>query len=76
MCTTCGKPISGRGVNGICQRCLLIPADMAVWNPSDPPQSESIAGAIPRFEIGEPIGQGGMGVVYAATNKTIDVAVW
>ena len=75
-CAVCGHAImAGAG----CPKCLLAFAaepesELFVDLPEDIelPEREEIQASIPGYELGEPIGRGGMGVVFAARDRRLD----
>jgi serine/threonine protein kinase len=85
-CPRCGAPIPpGGSPGGLCPRCLLqagmeskgSAAEIVYTGASDstrksPPTLEQLAPHFPQFEIGDLLGQGGMGAVYRARQKGLD----
>ena len=69
LCPTCGTPLDVDA--GTCPRCLMVAAMRPTSQSEEgsrqpPPSLEEVVAAFPQLEIIEPIGQGGMGVVYKA----------
>lgn len=85
-CPRCGAAIPpGGSPGGLCPRCLLqagmeskgSAADVVHTGASDssrkpPPTREELAQHFPQLEIGELLGQGGMGAVFRARQKGLD----
>ena len=67
--------MKGRGIEGTCQSCLLLLPLPGSWNPAPPPGPETLSAALPRFEIGDVLGKGAIGEVYAATDRELRRAV-
>src|SRR6266850_6032564 len=77
-CPQCGGPIPVEAPQGLCPKCLLfevsIPTEAGPGRTakSAPPTVEELARAFPHLEIGELIGQGGMGFVFKARQPKLD----
>ncbi|HBP21094.1 MAG TPA: hypothetical protein DEA08_25320 [Planctomycetes bacterium] len=70
-CPTCTREIPARSPEGLCPRCLLDGPGLAhsflSGEPAEPaPPPDELAALFPDFELGELLGEGGMGRVYAA----------
>ncbi len=70
-CNVCGEPLSDGGIDGSCQRCLLVQPPPGLWGSDGMVSKEEIAAALPRFEIGEVLGQGALGIVYRADDREL-----
>jgi serine/threonine protein kinase len=74
FCTECGAALQP---DGLCPRCLLLAAaaPSAAGAPEktrELPTPAELAALFPGFEIGELIGQGGMGLVYRARQRGLE----
>src|SRR5436190_22992474 len=68
-CRTCGAPLLA---DGLCPRCVLAEAQVTpAPRPRKMPTQQELAAQFPAYEIGELLGQGGMGLVFRARQRTL-----
>jgi len=76
-CETCQAPLPADDPEGDCPRCLLgLGLEPSLSSPGPArftvPSPEELRPLFPQFELGELLGQGGMGAVYAARQLNLD----
>lgn len=77
-CQCCQTPIASDAPEGLCPRCLLVQLYEtqtqihATSDPISPPPLESIAEEFPQLEVLEYLGQGSMGIVFKARQKSLN----
>jgi eukaryotic-like serine/threonine-protein kinase len=73
-CTECGTALQP---DGLCPRCLLLVATApsgsgAAARPREVPTQQELAEHFPNLEIGDLLGQGGMGIVFRARQRGLE----
>ena len=83
-CPQCGAIMSEGAPHGLCPKCLLLAGqhrttdEPSTWKEtrdrqkSSAPDPDDLAKQLPQLEIGELIGQGGMGFVFRARQRHLD----
>ena len=65
-CPRCGEPVTVGAIHGLCASCLARGAD-DLLNLAEPESPDDLPPGVPGYELHKPLGIGGMGQVFEAT---------